>query len=263
MEKIKTVILAGGQGTRLREETEFKPKPMVQIGNRPILWHILKIYSHYGFNNFIICLGYKSEVIKEYFLNYDYMNNDIAVKTGKTKSVKILENEVEEGDWEITLANTGILNMTGSRVRQIEKYVGRETFFLTYGDGVADIDLKALLEFHRSHGKIATISGVYPPSRFGELFIEENRVVSFEEKPQSHSGCINGGFFVFEKEIFDYLSFDENCYLEREPMERLAEKGELMVYFHKGFWQCMDTQRDVVFLDSLCNSNQAPWINWS
>ncbi|MFQ5672003.1 MAG: glucose-1-phosphate cytidylyltransferase [Nitrospinales bacterium] len=261
---MQTVILAGGFGTRLREETEFRPKPMVQIGNHPILWHILKIYSYYGFNDFIICLGYKGEQIKEYFINYEYMNNDITVKTGSSKCIEVHSNHNNKMDeWNVTLVDTGHSSMTGCRVKQIEKFIDEDIFFLTYGDGLAQIDLKELLAFHRSHGKTATITGVHPPSRFGELTIENHRVVEFTEKPQIDSGCINGGFFVFNKRIFDYLSLDKDCYLEYEPMERLVKDGELMVYVHKGFWHCMDTQRDLTLLNSLWKKDNPPWKIWT
>tara|TARA_B100000686_G_C16798624_1_gene984248 strand:- start:1662 stop:2453 length:792 start_codon:yes stop_codon:yes gene_type:complete len=263
MEKIKTVILAGGQGTRLREETEFKPKPMVQIGGRPVLWHILKTYSHFGFRDFVICLGYKGEIIKEYFINYEMMNNDITVGTGHSKNIEIHPNDNSSEEWQITLAETGLKSMTGCRVKKVEKYIDGETFFLTYGDGLACIDLEKLLTFHKSHGKLATVTGVFPPSRFGELVLKENQVVGFCEKPQTQSGCINGGFFVFDKAIFDYLSLDENCILEHGPIENLVEKGQLMVFQHQGFWQCMDTQRDMNHLNSLWDNGEPPWKVWS
>tara|TARA_B100000686_G_C16767236_1_gene962644 strand:- start:120 stop:911 length:792 start_codon:yes stop_codon:yes gene_type:complete len=263
MEKIKTVILAGGQGTRLREETEFKPKPMVQIGGHPILWHILKLYSHFGFTDFVICLGYKGEIIKEYFINYEVMNNDITVHTGNSKSVEIHPKKEGSEDWKITLAETGLQSMTGCRVKMIEKYIDDETFFLTYGDGLARIDLRKLLEFHKSHGKLATVTGVFPPSRFGELVLKDSQVIGFCEKPQTRSGCINGGFFVFNKGIFDYLSLDSNCILEYGPIEKLVEKGQLMVFQHQDFWQCMDTQRDMNHLNSLWDSGFPPWKVWS
>ena len=264
MEKIKAVILAGGQGTRLREETEFKPKPMVHIGERPILWHIMKIFCHYGFNDFVICLGYKGDIIKEYFLNYEYMNNNISLKTraGSAKNAQILGTPENVEDWTISLINTGLLNMTGSRVKQIEPYIDGDVFFLCYGDGLANVNLKELLAFHRSHGKIATITGVHPPSRFGELVVRDGKVIQFEEKPQTHTGCINGGFFVFDKRVFKYLNHDEPCILEHGPLENLTQDGELMVYTHKGFWQCMDTLRDTNLLNSLWNSGNAPWKIW-
>ncbi len=262
MEKIKTVILAGGQGTRLKEETEFKPKPMVQVGGYPILWHILKIYSHFGFRDFIICLGYKGDIIKDYFINYEYMSNDVTVSLGQTNGIQIHSQDKGLANCNITLANTGLNNMTGSRTKQVEKYVDSDLFFLTYGDGLSKIDLKALLEFHRSHGKLATVSGVYPPSRFGELVEENNQVVNFFEKPQTHSGCINGGFFVFNKGVFDYLSVDESCILEYGPMEQLVKDKQLMVFKNNDFWQCMDTQRDMNYLNDLWNSGNPPWRVW-
>lgn len=256
---MKVVILCGGFGTRLREETEIRPKPMVDIGGRPILWHIMKTYAHYGFNDFVLCLGYKGEMIKDYFLNYDYMGNDLIVslKTG-TIDIPSRQNSV---DWNITLADTGQSTMTGARVSRIAKYVDTDEFMLTYGDGVTDLDIRTLLEFHRSHGKIGTVTGVSPVSRYGELAIKKNRVISFNEKPQEQSIYISGGYFVFNREFFDFLSEEEDCVLERKPLERLSEEGQLMVYTHKSFWQCMDTPRDLELLRSLWG-NGAPWKVW-
>lgn len=256
---MKVVILCGGFGTRLREETEIRPKPMVDIGGRPILWHIMKTYAHYGFNDFVLCLGYKGEMIKDYFLNYDYMGNDLIVslKTG-TVDIPSRQNSV---DWNITLADTGQSAMTGARVSRIAKYVDTDEFMLTYGDGVTDLDIRTLLEFHRSHGKIGTVTGVSPVSRYGELAIKKNRVISFKERPQEQSIYINGGYFVFNREFFDFLSEEDDCVLERKPLERLSEEGQLMVYTHKSFWQCMDTSRDLELLRSLWG-NGAPWKVW-
>lgn len=256
---MKVVILCGGFGTRLREETEIRPKPMVDIGGRPILWHIMKTYAHYGFNDFVLCLGYKGEMIKDYFLNYDYMGNDLIVslKTG-TVDIPSRQNSV---DWNITLADTGQSAMTGARVSRIAKYVDTDEFMLTYGDGVTDLDIRTLLEFHRSHGKIGTVTGVSPVSRYGELAIKKNRVISFKERPQEQSIYISGGYFVFNREFFDFLSEEDDCVLERKPLERLSEEGQLMVYTHKSFWQCMDTSRDLELLRSLWG-NGAPWKVW-
>lgn len=258
---MKVIILCGGLGTRLKEETEYKPKPMVEVGGRPILWHIMKTYSHYGFNKFIVCLGYRGDVIKNYFYNYEIRSNDftLTLGTGEIKS----HNNHDESGWEITFAETGALNMTGSRVKQIEKYCDDDLFMLTYGDGVCNVDIAKLIAFHKSHGKIGTVTGVLPPSRFGELMIEGNMVKSFTEKPQLHEGGhINGGYFVFNKEFFKYLTADANCILERSPLETLAEKNQLMMYAHDGFWQCMDTYRDFEYLNSLWRENKADWKVW-
>jgi glucose-1-phosphate cytidylyltransferase len=259
-ENIKVVILCGGRGTRMEEETELKPKPMVEIGGKPILWHIMKIYAHYGFNEFILCLGYKGEVIKEYFINYEIMNGDFTLELGSNRIY--FHNRSKEREWKITFADTGEKAQTGARVKRIEKYIKEDLFMLTYGDGVADINIKDLVEFHRSHGKIGTVTGVHPSSRFGELEIEGNKVIKFGEKPQVKAGFINGGFFVFKREFFKYLREEDDCYLEREPLERLAEEGELNVYLHEGFWQCMDTKRELDILNKLWMSNNAPWRVW-
>ncbi|MCS7184622.1 MAG: glucose-1-phosphate cytidylyltransferase [bacterium] len=253
------VILAGGLGMRLREETEFKPKPMVLIGNKPILWHIMKIYSYYGFNDFIICLGYKGEVIKEYFLFYKALNSDINIDL-KTGSHYFYNSDTEA--WNVTLVDTGLESMTGARVKKVEKYINTPYFMLTYGDGVADIDIRKLLKFHISNGKIATVTGVKPPSRFGELRVKKNLVTEFNEKPQASEGLINGGFFVFNRAFFKYLDNSESCTLEREPLQRLAADKQLACYIHTGFWYCMDTIRDVKALNQLWESGKAPWKIW-
>jgi glucose-1-phosphate cytidylyltransferase len=257
---MKVVILCGGMGTRLREETEYRPKPMIEIGGRPILWHIMKIYAHYGFNEFVLCLGYKGWMIKEYFLNYAMMHGDFTLEVGKKNDIQFHNNQSEEG-WKVTLADTGLNAMTGSRVKKIEKYIDDDTFMLTYGDGVANVNIPNLLDYHRKHGKIGTVTGVSPPSRFGELSVVGRYVVGFTEKPQS-VGFINGGFFVFDKRIFNYLSDDENCILEREPMERLASDKEMVVYEHNGFWQCMDTYRDYQYLNGIWEKGEVPWRIW-
>ena len=259
---MKVVLLAGGLGTRLKEETEYKPKPMVEVGGRPILWHIMKSFSHYGFNQFVICLGYKGDVIKDYFYNYEIRNADF--------TLRLLDGNVTthkrhgETDWEITFAETGANSMTGSRVKQIERYIEDDIFLLTYGDGLASVDIHALIEFHKSHGKIGTLTGVLPPSRFGELDINGFEVKSFSEKPQVHEGgLINGGYFVFNKAFFKYLSADPSCILERNPLESLAKDNELCVFHHKGFWQCMDTYRDFEYLNAIWQSGKAEWKVWS
>jgi len=261
MKDIPVVILAGGFGTRLREQTEFIPKPMVPIGTRPILWHIMKIYSYYRYKRFIICLGYKGEIIKEYFLHYRIRNSDFTINLSNRKE-PLIHNLHSEDNWEVTLSDTGLKAMTGARIKKIEKYIDTDYFLLTYGDGVANIDVRKLVEFHVSHGKLATITGVNPPPRFGELIAKGDRVVEFSEKPQAGSGMINGGFFVFNRGVFRYLSESDQCTLEREPLERLAKDGELIVYQHTGFWQCMDTLRDMNLLNEYWESRDAPWKVW-
>ncbi len=257
---MKVVILCGGRGTRLKEETEVRPKPLVEIGGKPILWHIMKIYAHYGFNEFVLCLGYKGRMIKEYFFNYEMVSSDLTLKLGGN-DVKI-HNQSQEKDWIITFVETGEEAQTGARVKRIEKYIEGDLFMLTYGDAVTNINIKNLLEFHKSHGKIGTITGVHPSSRFGELVIKDRRVVQFTEKPQVKEGFINGGFFVFDKKFLNYLKDDDNCYLELEPLENLASNEELMVYTHKGFWQCMDTYRELEILNNLWRSSKPPWKVW-
>ena len=258
---MKVVILCGGRGTRLREETEYRPKPMVEIGGRPILWHIMKIYTHYGFKDFIICLGYKGNMIKQYFLNYEAMNNDFTVLLGNYSDIRFHSNHREIG-WHVTLADTGEEAQTGARVKKIERYIDGDLFMLTYGDGVANINIKELVEYHKSHGKIGTMTGVHPSSRFGELVVKDNKIVVFNEKPQVTEGLINGGFFVFNKKFFKYLKADDNCYLEKEPLENLAADGELMVYPYDGFWQCVDTYRELELLNNLWKSPNPPWKVW-
>ncbi|MBI5640903.1 MAG: glucose-1-phosphate cytidylyltransferase [Nitrospirae bacterium] len=255
------VILAGGLGTRLREQTEFIPKPMVPVGTRPIIWHIMKIYAHHGFRRFIVCLGYKGEIIKEYFFHYKIRSSDFTVNLGDYQDVRI-HNSSDEEDWEVTLADTGLKALTGARIKRIERYIDAGRFLLTYGDGLADIDVRNLVSFHMSHGRLATVTGVRPPSRFGELITEGVRVAEFGEKPQAGNSMINGGFFVFERGVFDYLSGDDTCTLEREPLERLARDEQLMVYHHGGFWQCMDTLRDMSLLNEYWDSGKAPWKVW-
>jgi glucose-1-phosphate cytidylyltransferase len=258
---MKVVILAGGLGTRLREETEYRPKPMVQIGSRPILWHIMKIYDHYGFHDFVICLGYKGTMIKDYFLNYEIMNSDFTVNLGNRQNIH-LHNDHTERDWNVTLAETGEKSQTGARVKKIEKYIDGETFMLTYGDAVADIDISRLLAFHQSHGRIGTVTGIHAASRFGELSIESERVKRFNEKPQTLGGYVSGGFFVFNKDFFSYLNERDTCILEKEPIERLAADGELMMYPHEGFWQCCDTYREMEILNNLWDQSTPPWKIW-
>lgn len=255
---MKTVILCGGMGTRLKEETEFRPKPMVEIGGRPILWHIMKFYSHYGFDSFVLCLGYKGHLIKEYFLNYEFMNSDVAIRLGSQKRVTILDGGPE--NWDVTLADTGQETMTGGRIKRIEKYIDGDTFLATYGDGLADVNLPELIAFHRRMGRIATVTGLHPVSRFGVLEVGADSLVRrFREKPQL-DGVISGGFFVFDRRIFGYL--DENCVLEQEPMRRLAEDGQMAVYTHRGFWKSMDTYRDVQEFKQMWDGGDTPWKVW-
>lgn len=260
---MKVVILCGGQGTRLREETEYRPKPMVEVGGHPLLWHIMKLYAHSGFTDFVLCLGYKSEVIKEYFLNYEAMNTDCTIELGAPDRLQFHSNHLERG-WTVTLANTGLAAQTGTRIKRVERYVDTDEFLLTYGDGVADLNIRDVVAFHRRHGKVGTVVGVRPPSRFGELMTDERQtVVEFSEKPQASKGFINGGFFVFHRRFFDYLSEADECVLEREPLERLAKDGHLMMYPHQGFWQCMDTPRDLRLLEMLWDRGEAPWKVWT
>jgi len=261
MKKIKVVILCGGLGTRLREETEFRPKPMVEIGGKPILWHIMKIYAHYGFKDFILCLGYKGEMIKEYFYNYEVLNNDFTIELGNLKNIEIYNNHGEKG-WRVTLADTGDKALKGARLKRVEKYIDSNQFMVTYGDGVADIDINDLLRFHQSHGKLATLTGVRPLSRFGELAIRGKQVIKFAEKPQSRGGLINGGFFVFNNGIFDYLEDRDDFDLEIGVLDKIASQGQLMVYEHKKFWHCMDTFRDMEYLNKLCKQGKPPWKVW-
>lgn len=252
---MKVIILAGGFGTRLSEYTEAIPKPMVSIGGRPILWHIMRTYAHYGFKDFFLALGYKAELIKEYFLHYRSVNSDFTVDLG---TGKVSPLHAEDTDWRVTLVQTGLGTMTGGRVKRMQSYIGDETFMLTYGDGVADIDLAALLDFHRSHGKMVTVTAVHPGARFGELMIEGDQVRTFQEKPQLGQGWINGGYFIFEAKFFDLIKGD-TAILEREPLEQAARMGELMAFRHEGFWQCMDTKRDRDALEAIWSDGKAPW----
>ena len=257
---MKVVILCGGYGTRLREETEFRPKPLVEIGGRPILWHIMKLYAHYGFRDFILCLGYRGNMIKEYFLDYEAMNNDFTVCLGKQNQLTYHGAHDEQG-FNVTLAETGLETLTGGRVKRVEKYVEGDDFMVTYGDGVADINIRALLDFHHAHGRLATMSTYQPLSRYGLLDIaQDGQIIHFEEKPITE-GWANVGFFVFNRRVFNYLPTDD-CTLEREPLERLAREGQLMAYRHTGFFFAMDTYREYKHLNDLWNSKQAPWKVW-
>ncbi|MBQ2401931.1 MAG: glucose-1-phosphate cytidylyltransferase [Lachnospiraceae bacterium] len=256
---MKVVILAGGFGTRISEESHLKPKPMIEIGEKPILWHIMKHYSQYGYNEFVICLGYKQYVVKEFFADYFLHTSDVTFDLANN-SMKVHNNYAEP--WKVTLIDTGLHTMTGGRVKRIREYVGNEPFMLTYGDGVSDIDLKALEEFHRAHGKIATISAVNVGQRFGVLDMDgTGQINSFREKNDNDGGVINGGFMIMNPEVFDYIEGDTTV-LEREPLENLAKNGELMAFHHTGFWKCMDTQRDKMQLEDMWASGKAPWKSW-
>ncbi|MBI1388553.1 MAG: glucose-1-phosphate cytidylyltransferase [bacterium] len=255
---MKVVILCGGKGTRLREETEYKPKPMVEIGNRPILWHIMKLYAHYGFNDFILCLGYKGDVIKNFFLNYQRLENDVTIdlSTGKTE----YHNRHDE-NWKVTMVDTGPETPKGGRIKMVEKYIDGDEFFLTYGDGVSDVDIGVLLNFHREQGKAVTFTGVHPVSRFATVELtSDGRLMNWKEKRKIEE-YINGGFFVVRKSVLTDLSYNQE--FEEEPMERLTAGGQVSMYQHEGFWHCMDTFRDFQHLNALWNKGQAPWAVWS
>ena len=256
---MKVVILAGGYGTRLAEATDLIPKPMVEIGGKPILWHIMKIYSHFGYNDFVILLGYKGYLIKEYFANYFLHQNDVRFDF-ETNTTELLSNSSEP--WKVTLLDTGLDTMTGGRIKRAQQHIGNERFFLSYGDGVADVDIDKLLAFHESKGSAATLTAIQPEARFGNLIIEDSgKVDAFTEKPKTESGWINGGFFVLEPEIFDYLEGDQ-CSLEQAPIQKVVEKGGLSAYHHRGFWHCMDTLRDNKKLNQIWNEGKAPWKTW-
>ena len=257
---MKVVILCGGKGTRLREETEFRPKPMVKIGGKPILWHIMKLYAHHGFNQFILCLGYKGEAVKEYFYHYMLHNNDVTIKLGKNRKITIHENHEAE-DWEITLVDTGENTLKGARIHKIMDYID-DDFMVTYGDGVSNIDIRSLVDYHKKHGRIAPVTGVSPPSAFGQIHVKNLEVVEFHEKPQIKEGIINGGFFVFNRKIFNYLNGDETCDLEMGALEQLTGEQQLMVFRHEGGWACMDTYRDTIYLNQLWENGQAFWKVW-
>jgi glucose-1-phosphate cytidylyltransferase len=257
---MKVVILAGGLGTRISEESQLKPKPMIEIGYKPILWHIMKIYSHYGFNEFVICLGYKGYIIKEYFDHYFLHESDVTYDFTKGKNQVVHSHSAEP--WEVTLVNTGLNTMTGGRVKRIQQFIGNESFMLTYGDGVANIDIKGLLTFHKSHGKMVTVTAVQPVGRFGVIDINsESQVMNFWEKPQNEASWISGGFFVMEPEIFKYIAEDSTI-LEKTPLEKIAGEGQLKAYKHFGFWQCMDKMSDKAHLEELWDSGKAPWKIW-
>lgn len=258
---MKTVILCGGYGTRIRDVAENIPKPMIPIENQPILVHIMKYYAHFNHKDFVLCLGYKGQVIKDFFINYHQHVSDFTIDLKATKPIEF-HGAIESLDWNVTLAETGMKAMTGARIKRIKRYVADEdNFMLTYGDGVGDVDLDALMKFHRAHGKILTVTGVRPPGRFGELMADkEGKITEFNEKPQATAGRISGGYFVCKKEIFNYLNDDESLVFEQEPMRKLVQDGQLMMFEHDGFWQPMDTYREYVLLNELCEKGKAPWI---
>lgn len=255
---MKVAILAGGVGSRLSEETQIKPKPMVEIGSRPILWHIMKHYASYGLNDFVVALGYKGEVIKKYFVDYCSLESDLTVNLG---TGKVTRHSDRSPDWNVELIDTGNATLTGGRIKRLAESIGNNTFMLTWGDGVSNVDLRKLLAFHKAHGKLATVTAVRPTARFGHMEFEGDMVREFSEKPQAAEGWINGAFFVLEPQVFDYIAGDDTQF-EKEPMERLAREGNLMAYRHAGFWQCMDTLRDKGLLESLWQKGDAPWKTW-
>jgi len=256
---MKVIILAGGLGSRLGRITELIPKPMVEVAGKPLLWHIMKIYSHYGFNEFVVALGYKANYIKDYFLKLNSYNSDITIDTA---TGNVVNHNTNHDDWKITLVDTGESTLKGARIKMLEKYLDEDVNMLTYGDGVSDIDLKELVKYHKNHKKTITISGVKPPSRFGELIENNGEVLSFEEKPQSSKGLINGGFMVFNKNLLNYLTTDKDCDFEFGPLEELAKSGEVMTYKHNGFWECADTIRDVNHLNKKWSEGEAKWKVW-
>ena len=253
---MKVIILAGGFGTRLSEYTDAIPKPMAKIGDKPILWHIMKIFEHHALNDFVLALGYKNEIIKEYFSKYSLLNSDFSIDL---KSGNMQMHQIQSEDWNVTLVDTGLDTMTGGRIKRLKDFVGNQTFMVTYGDGVGNIDIKNLIKFHKSHKKLATVTAVRPQARFGELEIVDDCVKSFKEKPQLDQGWINGGFFVLEPEVFDLIS-DDSVMFERQPLEELSSEENLMAYKHHGFWKCMDTKRDLEILNDLWNTNP-PWFS--
>lgn len=255
---MKVAILAGGYGTRISEETEIRPKPMVEIGGHPILWHIMMHYAHHGFDEFVIALGYKGQYIKQWFKEFCSLNSDMTIKTA---SGKVTVHNGDAPDWTVDLVDTGLKTQTGGRIKRLRSWIGDETFMLTWGDGVSDIDLEKLLAFHRAHGKLATLTAVRPPARYGHLEFDADRVVNFTEKPQTAEGWINGAFFVLEPKVLDFIAADETVW-EREPLERLAHEGQLMAFRHDSFWQCMDTLREKHLLEQLWQSGNPPWKTW-
>lgn len=258
---MKVVILCGGLGTRITEESHLKPKPMIEIGDYPILWHIMKGYAHYGYNEFIICAGYKQHIIKDWFASYSLHNSDVTFDFTAGADEKIIVHSDVTEPMKVTVVDTGVSTMTGGRIKRVRRYIGDEPFFLTYGDGVSNVDIEKELDFHRRHGKMVTMTGVRPEGRFGILDLDGTRVQSFREKKKSDTGWINGGFMIVEPKVIDYITSDKTVF-ERRPLEQIADEGELMCYKHNGFWQCMDTMKDKMYLDELWASGEAPWKIW-
>ncbi len=258
---MKVVILCGGQGTRLREETEYRPKPMVPVGGRPILWHIMKTYAHFGHREFVLCLGYKGEVIKEYFRNYHWNTSDVTLRLGRTPKITY-HNQHDEEDWTVTLLDTGQETQTGGRLRRALTHIDAETFLFTYGDGLINSDINQSIEFHQQHGAVATVTAVKPTGRFGELALDGQTITTFREKPEKEAAFVSGGYFVFNRSIERYLDPRDSSVLERDPMERLTEAKQLKAYCHDGFWQCMDTYREYEMLNKMWSAGQAPWKIW-
>jgi glucose-1-phosphate cytidylyltransferase len=258
---IPVVILCGGQGTRFREQTERKPKPMIEIAGKPILWHIMSFYAGHGYKEFVLCLGYMGDVIKRYFLDFAAMSSDFTVDLAQPGRIEFHQGGALR-DWKVTCVDTGEHAMTGARLHRVARYLKADEFMLTYGDGLSDVNVPALVEFHRKHGKLATVTGVRPQSRFGELIVDGDQVRQFSEKPNVEQGFINGGFFVCKRQVLDYVTDDDACTFEREPLEDLADDGQLMVYAHQGFWQCMDTYRDLLRLEEAWQGGSAPWRTW-
>jgi len=260
-ESMKVVILCGGEGSRLREETEYRPKPMITIGGYPILWHVMKIYASFGFSDFVLCLGYKGDQIKQFFMNYEFMQNDFTIKLGN-RSLDKVHRPVEFEDWTITFAETGLKSMTGSRIKRIEKYIGSDNFLATYGDGIADINISKEIEFHKRIGVTATLTGVHPYSKFGLVEVDDSGLVKkFVEKPLLYD-YVNGGFYVFRKDIFDYLTTDESCILETTPFVQLVNQRQMALYKHDGFWHSMDTYKDYLELNNMWDEGKRPWKVW-
>jgi glucose-1-phosphate cytidylyltransferase len=256
---MKTVILCGGKGTRMREETEFRPKPLVQIGDKPIIWHIMKIYSFFGYNDFLLCVGYKGELIKRYFMDMSWLNNDFTISLGDHANIKI--HSSNNDNWTVTLVDTGLEAQTGSRIKQVEKYIDTDNFMLTYGDGLSDVNINALVEKHRHSGRIATLTGVHPTSPFGVFQTQNDIVTAFKEKPVLDD-TINGGFMVLNKRVFDYIP-DTDCAFEQEPLHRLAQDGEIGIYPHNGFWTAIDTHKDIERVNAIWTTGEAPWKLWN
>jgi glucose-1-phosphate cytidylyltransferase len=261
---MKVVLLCGGMGTRMRDYPEVLPKPLVPIGSRPIVWHLMRYFAHFGYKEFVLCLGYKREAFVEYFLNYRYHQSDLTIELGRPEGIWLHDRETTGDNWRITLADTGLRTNTGGRLKRVAKYLDGTRFLLTYGDGLSNVDLDALVHFHRRTGKLATVTAVHPAGRFGEIELDGSRVTSFAEKPQTTAGYINGGFLVFEKEFISrYLTDDPQCVLEADALARCARDGQLAAYCHEGFWQCMDTPREQQLLDDLWARGQAPWKVWT